>query len=180
MMERGTLTNAKIAATTYSNLGLKLAMESLGGSVVETPAGDRYVLEAMRRHGLLLGGEQSGHIILLEHNTTGDGLLTCLALLDVSIRRGQPLGELAKVMQAFPQILESVRVKDKKALDQNEAIWAAVREAEAILGRQGRIFVRASGTEPLIRVMGEGQDKAVVRSVVDRVIQVIRAELGDA
>lgn len=180
MMERGVLRNGKIAATTYSNLGLKVALETLGGSVVETPAGDRYVLEAMRREDLVLGGEQSGHIILLEHNTTGDGLLTSLALLDVSLRRGKSLGELAKVMQAFPQILENVRVGDKRALNGNEAIWKAVAEAEETIGTQGRIFVRASGTEPLIRVMGEGQDEAVVRQAVSRVVEVIQAELGDA
>ena len=103
MMERGRLKQSKIAVTTYSNLGLKTALEALGAGVVETKAGDRYVLEAMLDQGLVLGGEQSGHIILLEHNTTGDGLLTCLALLDVMTRKAQPLSALARVMQAFPR-----------------------------------------------------------------------------
>lgn len=179
MMERGTLKNAKIAATTYSNLGLKIALEALGASVVETPAGDRYVLEAMRREDLVLGGEQSGHIILLEHNTTGDGLLTGLALLDVLVRSGKSLRELAQVMKALPQVLENVRVSDKTAINGNEAIRRAIAQAQAALGTNGRIFVRASGTEPVIRVMGEGQDERVVRQVVTQVVEAIQAELGD-
>lgn len=180
MMERGALRNGKIAATTYSNLGLKMALEAIGASVVETAAGDRHVLEAMRKLDLVLGGEQSGHIILLEFNTTGDGVLTGLALLDVVRRRGVPLSALASVMKRFPQILEGVRVADKQALQGNKAIWDEVRAAEAIIGSRGRIFVRPSGTEPLIRVMGEGEDEAAVRAAVDRVVQAIRRELGDA
>lgn len=179
MMERGRLKQSKIAVTTYSNLGLKTALEALGAGVVETKAGDRYVLEAMLDQGLVLGGEQSGHIILLEHNTTGDGLLTCLALLDVMTRKAQPLSALARVMQAFPQILVNVRVADKGALAGNAAVQQAIQEASDMIGPRGRIFVRPSGTEPVIRVMGEGQDEKVVQQAVDRVVQSIRAELGD-
>lgn len=179
MMERGRLKHAKVAATTYSNLGLKVALEALGASLVETQAGDRYVLEAMRAQDLVLGGEQSGHIILLEHNTTGDGLLTCLALLDVMCRKGESLATLAKVMQAFPQILVNVRVTNKQALDGNQSIHQAIQQAASAVGPRGRIFVRPSGTEPVIRVMGEGEDETSVRRAVDRVVEVIRAELGD-
>ena len=180
MMERGALKNSKIAATPYSNLGLKVALEAMGASVVETAAGDRHVLEAMRKLGLVLGGEQSGHIILLEKNTTGDGVLTGLALLDVLRRRGEPLSKLARIMKRFPQILESVRVADKGALAGNQAIWEEVRRAEAAIGDRGRIFVRPSGTEPVIRVMGEGEDEATVKDAVGRVVAVIRRELGNA
>jgi len=179
MMERRRLKQNKIAVTTYSNLGLKTALEALGAGVVETKAGDRYVLEAMLDQGLVLGGEQSGHIILLEHNTTGDGLLTCLALLDVLTRKAQPLSALARVMQAFPQILVNVKVADKGALGGNAAVQQAIQEAADMIGSRGRIFVRPSGTEPVIRVMGEGQDEKVVQQAVDRVVQSIRAELGD-
>lgn len=180
MMERGVLRNRKIAATPYSNLGLRLALEAIGASVVETAAGDRHVLEAMRKLDLVLGGEQSGHIILLERNTTGDGLLTGLALLDVLKRRRVPLSTLAGVMKRYPQILEAVRVADKEAFRGNQAIQEEVRAAEAAIGGRGRIFVRPSGTEPVIRVMAEGEDEAAVRAAVQRVVDVIRRELGDA
>src|SRR5690606_6390150 len=126
MMERGVLRNRKIAATPYSNLGLRLALEAIGASVEETAAGDRHVLEAMRKLDLVLGGEQSGHIILLERNTTGDGLLTGLALLDVLKRRRVPLSTLAGVMKRYPQILEAVRVADKEAFRGNQAIQEEV------------------------------------------------------
>lgn len=180
MMERGVLRNRKIAATPYSNLGLRLALEAIGASVVETAAGDRHVLEAMRKLDLVLGGEQSGHIILLERNTTGDGLLAGLALLDVLKRRRVPLSTLAGVMKRYPQILEAVRVADKEAFRGNQAIQEEVRAAEAAIGGRGRIFVRPSGTEPVIRVMAEGEDEAAVRAAVQRVVDVIRRELGDA
>src|SRR5690606_26366028 len=180
MMERGVLRNRKIAATPYSNLGLRLALEAIGASVVETAAGDRHVLEAMRKLDLVLGGEQSGHIILLERNTTGDGLLAGLALLDVLKRRRVPLSTLAGVMKRYPQILEAVRVADKEAFRGNQAIQEEVRAAEAAIGGRGRIFVRPSGAEPVIRVMAEGEDEAAVRAAVQRVVDVIRRELGDA
>ena len=140
-------------------------------------AGDRYVLEAMQEHDLVLGGEQSGHIIFLEHSTTGDGLLTALMLLSVFKKSGKPLSELAEVMPEYPQILVNVRVSSKEGWEENPRIQQALGEAEK-LGSQGRLFVRASGTEPLIRIMGEHPDKEVVEKVVDAVASVVRTEQG--
>ncbi len=177
MIDRGQLAKSTIAATVYSNLGLKAALEAEGGSVVVTKNGDRYVLEAMREHGLDLGGEQSGHIIFLRHNTTGDGILTAIQLLAVMSRTGQPLSALAEKMRPFPQVLQNVKVTDK-AWETKPAVQAALAEAEAKLGSSGRIFVRASGTEPLIRVMGEAPDSQVVDQAVALVVNAVRDELG--
>lgn len=175
---RGALPNEQIAVTTYSNMGLRAALEREGIGVVETPAGDRYVLEAMRREGLTLGGEQSGHVILLAHATTGDGILTGLALLDTARRQGVPLSALRSLMRPFPQILENVRVRRKEAWKENPRVLEAIARGKEALGEKGRLFVRASGTEPLIRIMGEGESDAKVRRVVDAVAGVVRAELG--
>jgi phosphoglucosamine mutase len=138
-----------------SNLGLRRALAARGIEVVETPVGDRSVLVALEEHGLVLGGEQSGHLILREMATTGDGTLTGLALLDVMARTGRPLSELAAVVQPLPQVLHNVRVDDREALESADAFWSAVREAEADLGDDGRVLVRPSGTEPVVRVMVE-------------------------
>ncbi len=178
LLRRDKLPKRSVAATVYSNLGLRLAVEKAGGRVVETAAGDRYVLEAMLKDGLALGGEQSGHVILLEHNTTGDGVLTGLALLETASRLGQGLHELKKVMSPLPQILVNVPVADKAGLSENEAIEDAVRKARARLAGRGRLFVRASGTEPVIRVMGEGEVKEHVEAIVNEVATVITRELG--
>ena len=178
LLRRDKLPKRSVAATVYSNLGLRLAVEKAGGRVVETAAGDRYVLEAMLKDGLALGGEQSGHVILLEHNTTGDGVLTGLALLETASRLGQGLHELKKVMSPLPQILVNVPVADKAGLSENEAIEDVVRKARARLAGRGRLFVRASGTEPVIRVMGEGEVKEHVEAIVNEVATVITRELG--
>lgn len=154
LLAKDQLPNRKIAATVYSNGGLAQALEAAGGQVVTTQAGDRYVLEAMLEQDLGLGGEQSGHIIFLDSNTTGDGLLTTLKLLGVVKETGKKLSELAQVMPVFPQVLENIRVATKAGWDLNPKIAAAIDQAQAKLGSRGRIFVRASGTEPVIRVMG--------------------------
>jgi len=178
LLAKDQLPNRKIAATVYSNGGLAQALEAAGGQVVTTQAGDRYVLEAMLEQDLGLGGEQSGHIIFLDSNTTGDGLLTTLKLLGVVKETGKKLSELAQVMPVFPQVLENIRVATKAGWDLNPKIAAAIDQAQAKLGSRGRIFVRASGTEPVIRVMGEHPDQQLLVQAVDEVVAIIEAELG--
>ena len=152
---------ATIASPT-SSPRLRRALDAHDIDVVETPVGDRNVLLALEERGLVLGGEQSGHLVLREVATTGDGTLTGLALLDVMTRTGRPLSELAAVVQPLPQVLRNVTVDDRDALAVAEDFWAAVRAAEADLGDDGRVLVRPSGTEPLVRVMVEAstQDRA--------------------
>ncbi|MGQ9780525.1 MAG: phosphoglucosamine mutase [Bacillota bacterium] len=177
-LAQGTLPKKAIAATVYSNLGLRAAIEAAGGEVILTPNGDRYVLEAMRRHGLAIGGEQSGHIIFLEKTTTGDGLLTALELLGVLVRSGRKLSELAAQMKAFPQILVNVPVAAKERLAESSAIAEAIAAAEEALAGRGRVLVRASGTENLVRVMAEGPDEEELRRLVADLAAVIARELG--
>lgn len=178
LLQQGLLAEKAIAATVYSNMGLRETMERHGGRVVITKNGDRYVLEAMRKQGLVVGGEQSGHIIFLRHNTTGDGVLTALQLAGVLKKTGQTLGAAARQMHKFPQVQVAVRVKDKGKLATSERVGEAISRGEELLADSGRILVRASGTEPVIRVMGEGKDEAVVREVVDSIARTIRAELS--
>jgi phosphoglucosamine mutase len=142
--------------------------------------GDRYVMEEMRRGGYNLGGEQSGHVIFLDHNTTGDGILTALQLAATVVASGKPLSELKKMMEKFPQVLVNVHVADKSGLKVNAAIAAAIHEVETALGENGRVLVRPSGTEALVRVMAEGPDKAVIEAYVARIADVVRTELGSA
>jgi phosphoglucosamine mutase len=167
LLSRGRLPGKAIAATVYSNMALRDLFAKAGGSVVITKAGDRHVLEAMQAHGLILGGEQSGHIIFLEQNTTGDGILTALNILALMKRKQAPLSKLTGVMEPYPQILVNVRVKNKEGLKGNGAIADRIREAEERLSPNGRLFVRPSGTEPVIRVMGEGPEEELVKDVVE-------------
>jgi phosphoglucosamine mutase len=160
-----------------SNLGFRLAMQDAGIRVVETAVGDRYVLEAMRAGQYVLGGEQSGHIILLDHATTGDGILTGLQLLDAVARRGQPLGELAKVMTRYPQVLINVKVADKSRMGSAPELAAAVAAAEKELGTLGRVLVRPSGTEPAVRVMVEAADTAAAERVASQLAESVRSAL---
>jgi phosphoglucosamine mutase len=174
----GGLPGRAIVATQYSNLGLVQALRAIGCQVIMANAGDKYVLQEMRRRGLALGGEQSGHIIMLEKTTTGDGLITAIEVAAIVAATGKPLSELASVMVKFPQILVNVRVSRKDEYGASAAIRAAVEGAQAELGDAARLVVRPSGTEPVVRVMGEGPDQAVVRKVVEGVAGVIRAELA--
>jgi phosphoglucosamine mutase len=156
-----------VVTTVMANLGFKRAMAAYGIEVVETAVGDRYVLEAMRARGIALGGEQSGHVILADHATTGDGVLTAISVLSAMALTGRPLAELATVMERLPQVLLNVRVADKAA-----ALAAAeplVREAEAELGDEGRVLVRPSGTEPVVRVMVEATAEETARAVAERI-----------
>ena len=178
LKEAQRLTGGTVVATVMSNLGFRRAMEDAGIHVVETAVGDRYVLEAMKAGGYVLGGEQSGHIIMLEHATTGDGLLTALHLLAAMARRGLALGELAKVMHRFPQVLINVPGVDKSLVNSAPGLVAAVANAEAELGDSGRILIRPSGTEPAVRVMVEAADQEQAQRVAARLAEAVRTHLG--
>jgi phosphoglucosamine mutase len=164
-----------VVATVMSNLGFRLAMKDAGISLVETSVGDRYVLEAMRAGHYVLGGEQSGHIIMLEHATTGDGLLTALHLLAAIARERTTLADLAKVMTRYPQVLVNVAGVDKTRVAASPEVAAQVAAATAELGRSGRVLVRPSGTEPAVRVMVEAVDPDRARHLADRLASVIRS-----
>ena len=179
MQERGVL-SGPVVVTVMSNLGFFKAMDSLEITYEVTPVGDRHVAEAMHRCRASVGGEQSGHVILSEYVTTGDGIVTALALLDVMARSGEPLSELAKVMEVYPQELINVTVADApsaKTVAASGAVERAVAEAEATLGEEGRILLRPSGTEPVVRVMVEHADEAVCHRVCEEVARVVE-EVG--
>ena len=178
LKERGLLDNNLVVSTVMANLGFQLAMKREGIDVITTKVGDRYVLEAMREHGAVLGGEQSGHIIFGKHNTTGDGLVSALELLGVIAASGKTATELMSVMEKFPQALVNVRVTDRTLYDGNEAIAAAEAAAEAELGDEGRLLVRPSGTEPLIRVMVEAHTQQQADEIANRVADVVIEQIG--
>ncbi|RIK11383.1 MAG: phosphoglucosamine mutase [Acidobacteria bacterium] len=169
---------SRVVATVMANLGFRKAMEASGIEVLECPVGDRYVIETMRRESVALGGEQSGHIIFADSSTTGDGLLTGLKLMEIMAKTGRSLKELASVMTRFPQVLINVKVRDKSLLGEAESVWSAVAEAEKSLGDQGRILLRPSGTEPLVRVMVEAGDEETAHQQADRVARVVASEIG--
>lgn len=178
LQKQGKLGENKIVVTVMSNLGLKQACEKSGIEVEETKVGDRYVLEKMEETGAILGGEQSGHIIFLNHNTTGDGILTALKLLEVVKKSGKSLSQLANQMERLPQVLINVGVKEKNSWQSNSTIQNIIKQAEEELGKRGRILVRASGTEPLIRVMAEGNDHDQLEQITREIAEVIRRELN--
>ena len=178
MHERGELQDDTLVATVMSNLGLLQAMEREGITVAQTAVGDRYVLEEMRAHGYSLGGEQSGHVIMLEHGTTGDGVLTALALAQRVVSSGQPLHDLAGVMTRLPQVLVNVKGVDKDRVGDDESVTQAVAEVEAELGSQGRVLLRKSGTEPLVRVMVEADTQERAQEYADRLADVVRDRLS--
>ncbi len=175
MKERGVL-SGEVVVTVMSNLGFFRAMEAMEIPCEVTDVGDRYVAEAMGRLGAPLGGEQSGHVILSEYVTTGDGIVTALALLDVMARSGRPLSELAGVMEVYPQTLINVRVEEPgaaKAVAASEALERAVAEAKSTLGEDGRVLLRPSGTEPVVRVMVEHADETVCREVCEEISRAV-------
>ena len=161
-----------------SNIGFHKALKEHGCKSVTTAVGDRYVLERMRQDGYSLGGAQSGHIIFLDHNTTGDGLLTAVQLLSIMKEEQKPLSELAGLMTRYPQILKNVTVQTKSGWEDNHLIMAAISAGEAELGDEGRILVRPSGTEPLIRVMAEGPDLEQLQRIVDEIALVVEHEMS--
>jgi len=178
MQRAGTLTGEAVAATVMSNLGFHRAMAEHGIRVISTAVGDRYVLEGMLEHDLALGGEQSGHVIFREHATTGDGLITAVRFLSLAAEKGVTLAEVAAAMRRFPQVLVNVEVVDKERLEHAEMIWAEVRAREARLDGMGRLLVRASGTEPLVRVMVEAETEEVAREHADAIAAVVATELN--
>ena len=176
MQEQGKLNNNTIVTTIMSNLGLYKACEREGIAYEKTAVGDKYVCENMMANGHSIGGEQSGHIIFSKHATTGDGILTSLKLMEVIIEKKQPLSVLTKEVKIYPQVLKNVRVYDKKEARENPEVIKAIAEVEKVLGDDGRILVRESGTEPVIRVMVEAASNEICEENVDRVIAVMRSE----
>lgn len=180
LREQGKLKDNMIVGTVMSNIGFHKAAEELGMKTCSTAVGDRYVLEKMLAEGYSIGGEQSGHVIFLDYNSTGDGLLTAVQTLSIMKEKGKSLSELAGLMTKYPQLLVNVRVLTKAGWETNAAIQDAIREAEEELGSNGRILVRPSGTEPLIRVMAEGPDQEQLDELCHRIGDVIRIEQGEA
>ncbi|WP_167157629.1 phosphoglucosamine mutase [Streptomyces sp. MBT27] len=178
MRESGTLRRNTVVGTVMSNLGFKIAMEGEGIELVQTGVGDRYVLESMKEHGYALGGEQSGHVIILDHATTGDGTLTGLMLAARVAATGRTLADLAGVMTRLPQVLVNVPDVDKSRVATSAELGTAVAEAERELGATGRVLLRPSGTEPLVRVMVEAADIEQARSVAGRLADVVKSALG--
>ncbi|MER5877017.1 phosphoglucosamine mutase [Streptomyces sp. NPDC060235] len=178
MRERSVLRSGTVVATVMSNLGFKLAMEREGLALVQTAVGDRYVLEEMKRHGYALGGEQSGHVIVLDHATTGDGTLTGLLLAARVAQSGRTLRDLASVMERLPQVLINVPDVDRTRVNTSAELATAVADAERELGSTGRVLLRPSGTEPLVRVMVEAADIEHARSVAARLADAVKSALG--
>ena len=175
---QGKLSKQTVVGTVMSNFGLELAMTKAGIVLVRTAVGDRYVLERMSAEGYNFGGEQSGHFIFLDHNTTGDGLISALQVLSLMKRTGQPMSELAKSMTAVPQVLLNVKVTRKPTLDTIPELQRAIDESEQRLNGSGRVLVRYSGTEPLLRVMVEGERDDQIREVANHLVNVIKVHLG--
>ena len=178
MQEKGTLKRRTVVATVMSNLGLDLALKPQGVQVVRTEVGDRYVVERMLKDGYNFGGEQSGHIVFLDHNTTGDGAITCLQLLALIVEKGKRLSELRGVMTRLPQVLLNVPVKEKKDFASMPKVTREIAAVEKTLDGRGRTLVRYSGTEMLARVMLEGEDESKIRAMAQEIAELIRAEVG--
>jgi phosphoglucosamine mutase len=172
--EDGRLAKPGIVATVMSNLGFERHLAAQGINLVRTAVGDRYVIEQMRARGCNIGGEPSGHIILSDYATTGDGFIAALQILAVVKRMGKPVSEVCHRFEPLPQVLKNVRFKSGKPLE-SASVRSAIASAENRLGQGGRLLVRPSGTEPVIRVMGEGDDKALVEAVVDDIIEALTA-----
>lgn len=178
MRRLGLLRSPSVVATVMSNLGFEKAVEAEGGQLIRTKVGDRYVLEEMLARNINLGGEQSGHLIFLDHNTTGDGLISALRLLAALKDSGQSMSELAGKMKSYPQVLKNLRVHDSTGWQDNPRIQAAIKAGEERLGENGRLLIRASGTEPLLRVMVEGTDPVLIEQLADGIIAVMKEELA--
>jgi phosphoglucosamine mutase len=177
-LQRGKLASNTLVATVMSNLGLDECINAAGGKLLRAAVGDRYVLEQMLAHDLNLGGEQSGHVILRDYNTTGDGLVTALELLRIMKSRGEPLSRLRLGLRKYPQLLVNVKVRERVPLDQLPEVTAAVQAVEKELGSQGRILLRYSGTEPKIRLLVETRDEALLQPVADRILAPIKKLLA--
>jgi phosphoglucosamine mutase len=179
MKRDGELRRDTVVATVMSNLGLERALDAQGIALVRTPVGDRYVVEAMRQGGFNLGGEQSGHLVFLDHTSTGDGLIGALQVLALMIRTGRPLSELAQqAMERVPQVLESVTLSARKPLEDMAALQRLIERVRAALGKEGRVLVRWSGTEPKLRVMVEGPDEGRIGTIARDLVAAAREDLG--
>lgn len=178
MQQEGRLKQSTVVSTVMSNLGFHKGLEALGINSVQTAVGDRYVVEEMKKNNYNLGGEQSGHIIFLDYNTTGDGLLTGLQLVNIMKKTKKPLSELASEMKKYPQKLVNVRVTDKHKVLENEKVKKAIREAEEEMKGNGRILVRPSGTEPLVRVMAEAPTEEECNRYVEKIANTVKEEMG--
>lgn len=179
LIERGELRGKQVVGTVMSNLGLERALESMGATLLRTPVGDRHVVEAMRREGCNLGGEQSGHLVFLDHNTTGDGLVTALQALAIMSRKGGRLSELVEGFQRLPQVLLNVPVASKRPIEDLPSIQAALRKLEAEFNGRGRVLIRYSGTEPKARVMVEGEDARRVSEAAEELSRELRRALAE-
>jgi phosphoglucosamine mutase len=179
MIARKQLKKKTLVATVMSNMGLDIALRKVGGKIIKTAVGDRYVVEEMRKGGYNLGGEQSGHLIFLDNNTTGDGVMAALQLLAVMRRRGKPLSELAEVMIPLPQVLVNVRVKQRQDIMTIPSVATAIKGVEEKLGNEGRVLIRYSGTEPLLRIMLEGQDKYEITGWANEIADLVRQQIGE-
>ncbi len=177
-MENKELTDGVLVATVMSNMGLEIFMKEIGGRLIRTPVGDRYVVEKMVKGGYSLGGERSGHLIFINYNTTGDGILSALKLLSVMVRKQKKMSELSGLMTEFPQVLKNVIVKKREDLNNVPKIVEAINRAEKRLGDKGRVLVRYSGTELLLRVMVEGEDEGLINTLTDDIIECVKKELG--
>ncbi len=179
MIARKQLKKKTLVATVMSNMGLDIALRKVGGKIIKTAVGDRYVVEEMRKGGYNLGGEQSGHLIFLDNNTTGDGVMAALQLLAVMRRSEKPLSELAEVMIPLPQVLVNVRVRARQDIMTLPSVAAAIRGVEEKLGNEGRVLIRYSGTEPLLRIMLEGQDKYEITDWANEIADLVRQQIGE-
>jgi phosphoglucosamine mutase len=179
MQRRGVLKGNSVVATVMSNLGLEKALKEMGLDLIRTQVGDRYVVEAMRDGGYNLGGEQSGHIVLLDHNATGDGLVTALQVLSIMRSQQKPLSELSQILTLYPQVLLNVKVAAKPPIAEVPAIVEAIERVEKELGDKGRILLRYSGTESMLRVMVEGESKERVQSLADELADIVQKALAN-
>jgi phosphoglucosamine mutase len=172
------LLHRTVVTTPMSNMGLEVGLKEKGISMVRAQVGDRYVVETMRKHGFNLGGEQSGHLVFLDQSTTGDGVVAALKVLEAMKRTGKPLSELKKAIHLFPQVREDVRVTKKTPFEQQPEVAQAIAEAEKCLKDRGRVFVRYSGTEPLARVMLEGEKLSEIQTLSKNIAKCIQKTLG--
>lgn len=179
MLKRKLLRKKTLVATVMSNMGLDIALRKCGGKIIKTDVGDRYVVEAMRAGGYNLGGEQSGHMIFLDYNTTGDGVLSALQLLAVMRREEKTLSELAEIMIPLPQVLCNTRVREKVDIYAIGDVAAKIKDVEAKLANEGRVLIRYSGTEPLLRVMIEGQDKYEITTWANEICELVKKHIGE-
>lgn len=176
--EEGRLKNNLLITTVMANLGLELFINKIGCSIIKTPVGDRYVLDSMLENNAILGGEQSGHIIFIERTTTGDGLISALQVLNIMKKKSQPLSKLASCMIKYPQVLINVNVREKKDIDTIPMLRERLTRMEEFLGKDGRILIRYSGTEPIARIMIEGYDVSVIKGMANELANIIRKNIG--